>query len=88
METAWLSLCQFFRIGENCKLPHKHILDLNMIDIRHWKAYHAYYGDDSPIGAYLYDAQEETFRQEDYGTRVNNELASELTKTVSKNFQF
>ena len=66
--------CGFYhRIG----IPCAHIfsltqqMELKMFHIRHWKLYSATYGDGSPLGKYMQQAQDQNFKNEGLGCVVS-----------------
>ena len=60
------------------------MLDMSMIDVRFWKAYSAYYGDKSPIGKLLYDAQAQSYLYEDAGIQITNETCNAIIPQSGK----
>ena len=75
----------FFRSVDNGEVEINGMLDLGMIDIRYWKVYHSHYGEmDDESGKFtdlaqsLYQAQSQSFKYENEGIQVSDELLSKI----------
>ena len=68
----------FFRVVDNGKTPLDEMMDISMIDVRSWKAFSAYYGDESKMGDLLMQAQNDSFLYEKEGIQISSSLCSRL----------
>ena len=66
--------CECFFTIMNDITDESNCMDIGMIDVRYLRVYHANYGEDSEMGNALYNAQEECFLNEHYGTKISTEL--------------
>ena len=73
-----------FRLIENTELPVEKKLDMSMIDVKFWKAFSAYFGDDTPIGRMLVDAHSQGFRGENYGIAISAEVLKSIRECAGE----
>jgi hypothetical protein len=76
--------CGFYdRIGIPCVHIFRVIgeMTLNMLHIRHWRYYEAFYNDPTNLGQLLVRAQQEHFDNEGMGVRLTPEQVEKLMKT-------
>ena len=52
--------------------------DIGMVDVRYLKLFNAHYGEESELGALLYDAQKQCFSCEKESTKVKEDFANKL----------
>ena len=55
-----------------------------MIEVRFWKAFSAYFGDDTPIGRMLVDAQSQGYRGENYGVAISTEVLTSIREIAGE----
>jgi hypothetical protein len=75
-----------FCVFDNGKLSPNEMLDLGMIDVRFWKMYSAFYGDNSLIGKSLMEAQEECFKHENNGIELKHDTCALVTGDLNQSF--
>jgi hypothetical protein len=75
-----------FCVFDNGKLHQDQMLDLGIIDVRFWKMYSAYYGQDPSIGKRLTEAQEECFKHKNDGIEVKEDMRALVTGDVNASF--
>ena len=75
-----------FCVFDNGKLSTNQMLDLGMIDVRFWKMYSTFYGDDSLIGRSLMEAQEECFKHENNGIELKHDMCALVTGDLNQSF--
>ena len=75
-----------FCVFNDGKLHPDQMLDLGMIDVRFWKMYSAFYGDDSLIGTSLMEAQEECFKHENNGIELKHNMCTLVTGHLNQSF--
>ena len=57
-------------------------INMTMVDVRYWKLYDAFYGDDTDLGKSLYKGQEQCMRYEKMGTLVNASILSKVSTYI------
>ena len=57
-----------------------------MIDVRFWKMYSAFYGQDSLIGKSLMEAQEEYLKHENDGIKLKQDTRTLVTRDLKESF--
>ena len=50
-----------------------------MVDVRYWKLYDAFYGEDSELGKSLYKGQEQCIKYEKMGTLISTSILSKVS---------
>ena len=73
-----------FCVLENTDLPDEKKMDMAMIEVRFWKAFSAYFGDDTPIGRMLVDAQSQGYRGENYGVAISTEVLTSIREIAGE----
>ena len=68
-----------FYVFNNNKFCQDQMLDLGMIDVRFRNMYSAFYGQDCLIGKSLMEAQEECFKHENNGIKLNHDMCALVT---------
>ena len=68
----------FFAISDNDYIEEEDIVDVGMVDARYLKTFNAHYGEDTKLGAMLYDAQEQCFEYEGEGIQISDEFMCQL----------
>ena len=73
-------------VFDNGKLHQDQMLDLGMIDVRFWKMYNAFYGQDSFIGTSLMEAKEEGFKHKNDGIKLKHDMCALVTGDLVRSF--
>ena len=68
----------FFRILDDAGVPAANMSHLSMVSPKYLKVWETHYATATRIGAMLYEAQTQSFRDKEKGTRVTAEVASML----------
>jgi len=75
-----------FGVFANGKLHQDQMLDLGMLDVRFWKMYSAFYGQDYFIGTRLMDAQEECLKHENNHIELKHNICALVTGDLTQSF--
>ena len=57
-------------------------LNMSMVDVRYWKLYDAFYGENTELGKSLYMGQEQCIKNEKMGTLVSTAILEKVSSCI------